>query len=53
VFNIGVAKIDRDVAHVAMAIHVCYKCMFQLFYLFQMYIAIILLGCCVDLDVSY
>ena len=34
VFYIGVAKIDRDVAHVAMAIHVCFKCMFRLFNLF-------------------
>ena len=23
-----VVKVDRDVAHVAMAIHVCFKCMF-------------------------
>jgi len=34
VFYIDVAKIDRDVAHVAMTIHVCFKCMFQMFHLF-------------------
>jgi hypothetical protein len=28
VFRIGVAKVDHDVAHVAMAIHVCFKYMF-------------------------
>jgi len=35
VFRIGVVKVDldivkvdRDVAHVAMAMHVCFKCMF-------------------------
>ena len=28
VFYIDVAKVDRDVAHVPMAIHVCFKCMF-------------------------
>jgi hypothetical protein len=34
VFHFDVAKVDRDVAHIAMAIHVCCKCMFQMFYLF-------------------
>jgi hypothetical protein len=53
VFRISVAKIDqdvtqvdRDVAHVAMAIHVCFKCMFQMFHLYHTYIASILFGCC-------
>ena len=36
---IDVAKVDRDVAHVVMAIHICFKCMFQKFYLFQTYVA--------------
>jgi hypothetical protein len=31
VYHLYVAKVDRDVAHVAMAIHVCFKCMFQMF----------------------
>ena len=46
VFYIVVAKVDRDVAkvdqgvaHVAMAIHICFKCMFQMFYLYQTYVA--------------
>ena len=41
VFRISVAKVDRDVAkldwdvaYVAMAIHVYFKCMFQMFHLF-------------------
>jgi hypothetical protein len=29
VFHIGVAKVDRDVAHVVMTMHVCFKCMFR------------------------
>jgi hypothetical protein len=37
-FYIGVAKIDRDVAHVVVAIHICFKCMFQLFHLSQTYV---------------
>jgi hypothetical protein len=39
VFRIGVAKLDRDVAkvdwdvaHVVMAMHICLKCMFQMFH---------------------
>jgi hypothetical protein len=35
VFHVDVAKVDRDVAHVAMAIHVCFKYMFLMFHLFQ------------------
>ena len=34
-FYLEVAKIDRDVAHVVIATHVCYKCMFQMFQLFS------------------
>jgi hypothetical protein len=46
VFHIGVAKVDCDVVkvdqddtHVAMAIHVCFKYMLQMFHLYQMYVA--------------
>ena len=46
VLYIDVAKVDRDVAHVVMAIHVCFKCMFQMFHLFQTYVASVLSGCC-------
>ena len=38
-----------DVAYVALAIHVCCKCMFQIFQLFQTYVASVLSGyriCC-------
>jgi hypothetical protein len=35
VFHMDVAKVDRDVAHGAMDIHVCCKCMFQMFHLFS------------------
>jgi hypothetical protein len=46
VLYIDVAKVDQDVAHVIMAIHVCFKCLFQMFHLFQTYVASILSGCC-------
>jgi hypothetical protein len=46
VFHLDVAKIDRGVAHVAKAIHVCFKYMFQIFYLFfQTFIVSALSGC--------
>ena len=32
-FYLDVAKVDRNVALVAVAIHICFKCMFQMFYL--------------------
>jgi hypothetical protein len=45
-FRIGIAKVDRDVTkvdrdvvHVAMAMHICLKCMFQIFHLYQAYVA--------------
>jgi hypothetical protein len=34
VLHFDVAKVDRDVAYVAIAIHVCFKCLFQMFHLF-------------------
>jgi hypothetical protein len=33
VFHIDVAKIDRDVVHVAIVVHVCCKHLFQMFHL--------------------
>jgi hypothetical protein len=58
VFYIDIAKVDRDVAHVAMAIHVSFKCMFQMFYLFQTYLASVSSrycksrsGCCIYMQV--
>jgi hypothetical protein len=34
VFHLDIVKVDWDVAHVAIAIHVCCKCMFKMFQLF-------------------
>jgi hypothetical protein len=46
VLYIDVAKVDRDIAHVLMAIHVCFKCMLQMLHLFQTYVASVLSRCC-------
>jgi hypothetical protein len=50
VLYIDVTKVDRNVAHVLMAIHVCFKCMFQMFHLFQMYVASVLSRCCKNIS---
>jgi hypothetical protein len=34
-FRIDVAKVDRDIAYVAMAIYICCKRLCQMFYLFS------------------
>jgi hypothetical protein len=34
VLHMSVAKVDRDVAHVVIAIHVCCKRLFEMFHLF-------------------
>jgi hypothetical protein len=40
VFQMDVAKVDRDVAYVAMVVHVCCKRPFSMFYLcFLTYVA--------------
>jgi hypothetical protein len=39
VFHTDVAKVDWDVAHVAMIVHVCCKLMFSMFYFFLTYVA--------------
>jgi hypothetical protein len=46
VFHINIAKVDQDVAHVAMTIHICFKCRFQMFHLFQIYVVSVSFGCC-------
>ena len=46
VLYIDVAKVDRDVAHIVMVIHVCFKCIFQMFHLFQKNVASGLSRCC-------
>ena len=38
-FLLDVAKVDLDVACVAMTIHACFKRMFQVFHLFKTYVA--------------
>jgi hypothetical protein len=68
-FHLDVAKVDWDVAHVAMTIHACCKYMFQMFYLFfqtyvasmfiwmlhmfHMYVAIVLAGCCIFFAMTF
>jgi hypothetical protein len=47
VFHVDVAKVDLDVAYVAMAIHVYCKLLFQMFQLFQTDVARILSRCCI------
>jgi len=45
VFHIDVAKVDQDVAYVAMVIHVCCKRLFQMFHLFfQTYVVSVFIG---------
>jgi hypothetical protein len=47
-FDMDVAKIDRDVAYVAMAIHICCKRLFQMFYLFfRRTLQMCLFECCI------
>jgi hypothetical protein len=50
---IDVAKVDRDIAHVILAIHVYFKCMFQMFHLFQTYVVFYVDVAKVDVDVEY
>ena len=47
VFHVDAVKVDRDVAYVAMAIHVCCKLLFRMFQLFQTHVARVLSGCCI------
>jgi hypothetical protein len=44
VFHVDVAKVDQDVAYVAMVIHICCKHLFLMFQLFQTYDAHVYLG---------
>jgi hypothetical protein len=63
VFHMDVEKVDRDVAYVAIVVHVCCKLLFLMFHLFfhthfasmfiwmlhmfYTYVASVLSGCCV------
>jgi hypothetical protein len=42
----GCCKSRSGIAYVVMAIHVCCKCMFQMFHLFQTYVTSVSSGCC-------
>ena len=47
-FHIYVAKVDRDVAYVAMVVHVCCKLLFPIFHLFcRRILQLCLFGCCI------
>ena len=66
VFQMDVAKIDQDVAYVAMVVHlcckgllpmfhlcfwgVCYKCVIWMLHMFYTYVASVLSRCCVGLQ---
>jgi hypothetical protein len=52
VLYIDVAKVDWDVAHVLMAIHMCFKCMLQMLHLFQTYVASVSYTCMLQAYVS-
>jgi len=48
VFHMDVAKVDRDVAYVAIAIHKCCKRLFQIFHLFfRRMLQVFLFWCCI------
>jgi hypothetical protein len=47
VFRMDVAKVDPNVAHVVMAIHVCCKSLLKMFHLFQTYVASVITACCI------
>jgi hypothetical protein len=46
-FNGCCKKIDLDIAYVAMAIHVCCKCLFKMFHLLQTNVASVSSKCCI------
>jgi hypothetical protein len=53
VLYIDVSKADRDVAHVEMVIHVCFKCMFEMFHLSRQMLQVFYLNVAkVNLDVA-
>ena len=48
VFHMGVVKVDRDVAYVAMVVHVCCKGLLPMFHLcFQTLLQVCLSRCCI------
>jgi hypothetical protein len=49
-FRMDLTKVNRDVAYVAIVVHVCYECLLSMFYLFSTYVASVLSWCCVCLQ---
>jgi hypothetical protein len=50
VLHMDIGKVDRDVAHIAIAIHVCCKRLFKVYHLFFRritYVVSVLFGCCI------
>jgi hypothetical protein len=48
IFHLDIARVDHNVTHVAMAIHVCFKCLFQMFHLFfHTFVVTVSSGCCI------
>ena len=63
IFHTKVTKVDRDVAYVAMVVHICCKLLFPMFHLFfqtyvasvfiwtlhmfHIYVSSVLSGCCI------
>jgi hypothetical protein len=47
VFHVDVTKVDQDISYIAIVIHVCWKCLFQIFQLFPTDVARVLSGCCI------
>jgi hypothetical protein len=39
VFQTYIVKVDLNIAYIIMAIHACFKSIFQMFQLFQLYVA--------------
>jgi hypothetical protein len=51
---IDVAKLDRDVAHVVVTIHICFKCIFQCFICSRRMLQVFCLDVAkVNLDIAY
>jgi hypothetical protein len=48
VFRVNVAKVDHDIAYVAMVVHICCKRLFPMFHLFfRRMFQVCLSGCCI------
>jgi len=52
VLYVDIAQVYRDIAHVVIAIHLCFKCMFQMFHMFQTNVANVAYTCMLQAYVS-